>query len=332
MIDEFAFCFLSYNLEDVLRQEMEITPLSNKYQIERWYRHDRNLGHYQSFSQMINEAIDDTESEFMIFCNPKTYFTQDDVEFLLEKLSSGYCFVSSVGFGFFGFSKELIRHIGMLDERFLGGEYEDDDFAIRLNYFGKAAWWDYDTSKYLRTASKSINFRHISRSIFLQKYHIQQNEIEINKDFFIHKKISKRHRKHNNQIYSSWLDSSRSRGDCKISKYLTNFTTKLVDKKFIESEIEFVLDFKRDKKDFRVEINSYSDFKLNLVFVKSLDEGRIFQFSETVDSNTWATFEIFNDKDLELRMFLNGNQIYNNIIEPQIEFSMNFKLPTLIES
>jgi GT2 family glycosyltransferase len=48
---------------------------------------------------------------------------------LLEK---GYGFVGLYRFAFFAFKKELFRQIGPMDERFVGGGYEDDDFYIRL--------------------------------------------------------------------------------------------------------------------------------------------------------------------------------------------------------
>jgi hypothetical protein len=63
-------------------------------------------------------------------------------------------------FGFFGFKKELMRKIGMMDERFVGGGHEDDDFYIRLvesklpmyvseeaNYTVYSSTWDYSMSK-----------------------------------------------------------------------------------------------------------------------------------------------------------------------------------------
>ena len=87
-IDEFAFCFFSSDVSTVIEQENELTKLSDKFLIERWYRHDRNSGKYTSFSQMVNDAIDDTDSEFMIFCNPKTKFTSTDIEFIINKLSN----------------------------------------------------------------------------------------------------------------------------------------------------------------------------------------------------------------------------------------------------
>ena len=34
-IDKFSFCFFSSDINDVIRQEIEITKLSNKFQIER---------------------------------------------------------------------------------------------------------------------------------------------------------------------------------------------------------------------------------------------------------------------------------------------------------
>ena len=97
-IDKFSFCFFSLDINDVIRQEIEITKLSNKFQIERHYRHKRNSGMYLSFSKMVNDAIDDTDSEFMIFCNPKTIPTVNDIEFIIEKLTTGYCFASAVSF------------------------------------------------------------------------------------------------------------------------------------------------------------------------------------------------------------------------------------------
>jgi hypothetical protein len=227
-INEFSFCFFSSDVNRVVEQEKELNKLSSKYQIERWYRHERVEGNYVSFSQMVNDSIDDTDSEFMLFCNQKTNITSEDIEFIIDKLSTGYCFASVVSFGFFGFSKELIRRIGMLDERFIGGEYEDDDFAVRLNHFGKASWWQYDYDKYEKIKSKSTNLRHISKSIFNQKYEIKESEILIDSNFFYHKKISKRHRGLRQYIYDSWLDDSYHRGNGKMFNYLTSYKTKII--------------------------------------------------------------------------------------------------------
>ena len=110
------------------------------FEVEEYFRYERNSFLCQSFSQMINETIDDTESEFMIFINPKTIICTEDINFIINKLCSGYCFASLFGFAFFGMTKELVRNIGMLDESFLAGEYEDNDYLIRMKLFGKMVY------------------------------------------------------------------------------------------------------------------------------------------------------------------------------------------------
>jgi len=329
-INEFAFCFLSSDINDVIRQENVLTKLTNKYQIERWYRHDRNCGRYVSFSQMINDAIDDTESEFMIFCNPKTHFTTQDIEFIINKLSNGYCFASVVSFGFFGFSKELIRHIGMLDERFIGGEWEDNDFAIRLNYFGKASWWDYNYDSYENNWSKSGNLKHITASIFEQKYNVNGDKILINSQFFNHKKISKRHRKYNDTIYNSWLGRTYNTGNCDISKYLTSFDVSFNDKKQKEIICDFNLSISRENRIFNVNLIGDNNITLFISFLNKIEDGRKLLWMENIKVNNWKHFQIFYDDLVEIRVFVDDNQIYNNILNTNDEKNINFKLPVLI--
>jgi hypothetical protein len=326
-INEFAFCFFSSDVNDVIRQESDLISLVEKYQIEKWYRHVRNKSRYVSFSQMVNDAIDDTDSEFMIFCNPKTYFKSSDIEFIVEKLSNGYCFASVVSFGLFGFSKELIRHIGMLDERFIGGEWEDDDFAIRLKHLSKAAWWGYDYSKYDSNWSKSGNMKHITRSIFNQKYEINENTIEINSNWFSHKKISKRHRKNNTEISNSWLDITHSGGNGKMYDYLKNYDTVVVNKNTKEIIADFNFILERNNNNYRVELLSNSDIKLHIVFTSYLLDGRKFLWGESVNSNTWKTFNFKYDNKVEVRLYLEDNQIYNTIIPEQHTVNLKFSLP-----
>ena len=330
-IDNFAFCFFSSDVSVVIEQEKELTKLSDKYLIERWYRHDRNPGRYVSFSQMVNDAIDDTDSEFMIFCNPKTKFTLTDVEFILNKLSNGYCFASVVSFAFFGFSKELIRKIGMLDERFLNGEWEDDDFAIRLKHFGKAVWWEYDTTKYESNWSTSGNLKHITLSIFNQKYKIVDNTILIDNNFFSHKKISKRHRKSNSEIYNSWLSEDNNDGTGKMINYLKNYTTKLVNYKLIEEIVNFNFKLKRDNNFFRLELLTDKKITVYIVFLKTIDDNRKFLWTENISNNSWSEFEIYYNNDVEIRLFIDDNQIYTNIIGLKSENSIYFKLPKILK-
>jgi hypothetical protein len=339
-IDKFSFCFFSSDINDVIRQEIEITKLSNKFQIERHYRHERNSGMYLSFSQMVNDAIDDTDSEFMIFCNPKTIPTVNDIEFIIEKLSTGYCFASAVSFGLFGFSKELIRQIGMLDERFIGGGFEDNDFAIRLLEFGKASWWGYNTINYLPIYSKSNNLKHISTSIFNQKYNIDEEmkEIIINSHFFNHKKISKRHQENNPSIFEGWLDNNSNYGDGIFGDYLMNYKIKYNDKVKVQELVEFSLNITKNNTHLVFELNSHNNLHLIITIVKSLEFDRTIlsefklknNFFFSVDSTEFLINENYVDP-IEIRVFLDDNQIYTNTLSEFDDIKLKYKLPMWVD-
>jgi len=338
-INNFAFCFLSQNIEDIQRQEYELTKLSDKFQIERWYRKDRNPSKYVSFSQMINDAIDDTDSEFMIFCNPKTKFVSEDIEFILEKLSNGYRFASVVGFGFFGFPKELIRRIGMLDEKFIGAEFEDDDFVIRMSHFKKAVWYGCDYSKYDLYYSKSENLKHISYSIFNRKYKIVDKKIYINKDFFTHKKISKRHRNYSNEIFESWDNSKISYGDKHYGGFLKDFETEVIDFNLTEKLTNFEIKIKKNISNFFVELLSNDNFSIKIVVLQNFNKGRTIIKSFEVFNNTWYVFDItdtYNTQlytdDVEIRIFIDDNQIYNNTLKDFEDLSLNFNIPVYVNN
>jgi hypothetical protein len=329
-IEGFAFCFFSSEIDIVIEQEKEVAKLSSRYQIERWYRHDRNPGKYTSFSQMTNDAIDDTDSEFMIFCNPKTKFSSEDIEFILDKLSNGYCFASVVSFGFFGFSKELIRRIGMLDERFIGGECEDDDFSIRLNHFGKASWWGYNYDKYENNFSRSVNLRHITQSIFAQKYQVLEDSILINENFYIHKKISKRHRSFKMNIHDSWKDSSYNGGNGKMLDYLTVYKTSIVNFNEREEAVSFNFKLTRDGRSFKIELISDEKMTLHIVFLSDVKNRRML-WSDRISNNSWKMIEIFYDEEVEIRLFMDDNQIYTNILPVEEFLDLKFKLPKIIK-
>jgi hypothetical protein len=339
-INKFAFCFFSSDVNDVVKQDIELTKLSGQFQIERHYRHERNSGLYLSFSQMVNDAIDDTDSEFMIFCNPKTILTINDIKFILEKLSSGYCFVSTVSFGLFGFSKELIRQIGMLDERFIGGGFEDNDFAIRLLEFGKSSWWGYNKEGYNLYYSKSNNLKHISSSIFHQKYNVNEEikEIAINSHFFNHKKISKRHQKNNLPIFESWLGNNSNYGDGIFGDYLMNYKIKYNDKVKVQELVEFSLNVTKNNTHLVFELNSYTNLHLIITIVKSLEFNRTilseFKLKNnsffSVDSTEFLINEDYVDP-IEIRVFLDDNQIYTNTLSEFDDIKLKYKLPMWVD-
>jgi hypothetical protein len=87
---------------------------------------------YPSFSNLVNSCVASADTETVILMSDKVIPTNNDVHRLLELLNQGYAMVAFYRLAFFGFKKQLLRKIGMFDERFVGGGFEDDDFYIRL--------------------------------------------------------------------------------------------------------------------------------------------------------------------------------------------------------
>ena len=81
-----AICFISADKDIAKEQSGRIDKNKLGFEVEEYFRYERNSFLCQTFSQMINETIDDTESEFMIFINPKTIICTKDIEFIIDKL------------------------------------------------------------------------------------------------------------------------------------------------------------------------------------------------------------------------------------------------------
>jgi hypothetical protein len=88
---------------------------------------------YSSFSKLVNACVASADTEIVIIMSDKVFPTPADVKKVVDLVNQGYGFVALYRFAFFGFKKQLMRQIGMMDERFAGGGFEDDDFYIRLH-------------------------------------------------------------------------------------------------------------------------------------------------------------------------------------------------------
>ncbi len=87
---------------------------------------------YPSFAKLINDCIRFAKNEIIIIANDKVRPENHHIKKMISLLKRGFGLVGMYHFGFFGMKKELIRHIGWFDERYIGGNYEDVDFGRRL--------------------------------------------------------------------------------------------------------------------------------------------------------------------------------------------------------
>lgn len=112
-----------------------------------------------NFSQLVNRCVESSLTETVILMSDRMRPTSTEIQKMLELLNRGYGFVGLYRYGLFGFKKELMRKIGMFDERYVGGGYEDYDFTMRLvmaniafymteevEYHAGPSSWDYSKS------------------------------------------------------------------------------------------------------------------------------------------------------------------------------------------
>lgn len=111
-----------------------ISECSKNYETKIWQREKNFRGFYNSFSQIINESVYESESEFIFWIHPRVTVNFEMLDDLILLLCSGYAFASEINFGFFGCSKQVFRKIGLLDERFIGSEHEDTDWFFRMKF------------------------------------------------------------------------------------------------------------------------------------------------------------------------------------------------------
>lgn len=87
---------------------------------------------FPSFSKLVNAAIESAPTEIVIIMSYKVRPGPEHIYKILNLLNQGYGFVGLHEFRFFGVKKQLFRKIGIFDEGYATGGYEDDDLKIRM--------------------------------------------------------------------------------------------------------------------------------------------------------------------------------------------------------
>lgn len=132
-IEEFTICLHCGCDQDIVSKQMEaLKPLEEEYKVYWNNRIDRHPDAYTTYSELINDSMNSSPTEFVVLINDRTHPKPHEVKKIIDCLENGFAAATQYSVGFMGFSKELLRTIGFWDERFYGGGWEDDDFVLRL--------------------------------------------------------------------------------------------------------------------------------------------------------------------------------------------------------
>jgi len=289
---------------------------------------------FNSFSQLVNYSVNETSREFMIFVNPKTMVNRDDIDQIIKKLHCGYCFVGLVGFGLFGCTKQLFREVGLLDERFLGGEYEDNDFALRLKLLNKAVYAELNFNKYnyAQAYSEYNPVRCSAMTKFYDKWNLDHanNTYYISELDFKSNKISYRHG-NNDSIKYSWysFDKSTISSAYNVFNLANTHSVKIVNANKVKRLVKTRLNIHFDsEKNLSVRCDSdpleHNPISCHVVAAPDSNRHNVI-YEQILCANTWCAINLA-DKKCELRIFHVGSCLYKNVLIEPINITLDLNL------
>lgn len=310
-----AVCLVGGNHERSLKQVEILKGLEEYYEVEWWLRSSKQEDPYTSFSQMINEATCETSSEFMVYINPKTEPSVEMVNDIIYDLCNGFCWSSRVAFGLFGTTKQLYRRIGMMDERFIGGEYEDDDFSLRLKKFGKAIRWEFNVDVYPWSPSPLPSMRGATASLFKDKWIEFEEHVYSLNPLYKKEKMMPTHlqQRENMLIEESWMDWEHWQTD-----NVSHVVKRIIQASFVDLPIEtelqmYDLKFELFEDHFYIEYGGGKPTHLSIQLT-SAGIGNEYPLHDRIDlrSGMWSKQPYYKTGAVQIRMYHRGEKVYHN--------------------
>lgn len=208
-IEDITICLHCGCDKSIVFNQMDLlSPLEQKYNITWNNRIDRYPLAYPSYSELINDAISSSPTEFIIFINDRVTPYAHEVEKMINHLENGFCCSLMYNVGFMAFSKELVREIGWWDERFLNGGWEDRDWIFRIKmanlalYESQEGTYDYSWKSPLQNNDRcALSFPHFQKKWTITNKSVIKKIKEENYDKW-NQKISIQDR--NIEIKNSW--------------------------------------------------------------------------------------------------------------------------------
>lgn len=343
--NKIAICLVGGDKSISQSQMVSLRSLRNNFEIEWIDRSYQFSSNYVSFSQIINEATIISDSEFMIFINPKTIVSPEDALKIITNLCNGFAFCSVVNFGFWGVTKELFRKIGLMDERFIGGEWEDNDFFTRLKEANLATWPEYQFKTKYSWDRYSIvpQLRGVSRQIYEQKWPVIDG-VRYRSDLYIEEKklpfkIQNQKREDISNSWDSWEKSkifkSKSHPFAMVNKL--SISNQIAKSSKVKTDI--IIRLEKNNGDGFFKIHFYCGVPTNLyiVIVPARPIGKegssLFpKYDTVIQSNHFQginPIRFNNEKLVDIRIFNDGKLILNNAghyIEEDIEYKLRINI------
>jgi hypothetical protein len=130
---DITICLHGGSDRDIVNRQMELLkPLEDEFTIHWNNRIDRRPEAYDSYSELVNEAVATSPTETVVLVNDRVVPDPKEVLFMLQMIHRGYAVASQWNVAYMALTKEVFRKIGWFDQRFYGGGCEDDDFVLRL--------------------------------------------------------------------------------------------------------------------------------------------------------------------------------------------------------
>jgi hypothetical protein len=320
--------------DDIIESQKRVFDDSG-YEIDYYMPRVVNKSNYLSFSLLINESVNYVDNEFIIFVNPKSVPNKDDVDMIVKNLYLGYALVTRINFGLFGTSKELFRTVGLLDERFIGGEYEDVDFILRLKLNNLAVYYEFDSNRYVNDMEEPSlynKYRGLSKSIFYRKWkHDESGKLKISRRDLDNSKKPFNKLNVSSDIRYYWNESAKSfisNSDSYLNEYKFEV---LVDDVEVKDIRVATISVKIKKTVDTIFVEYSSDVVHSELLVIHLIDVTNPKFhcsrgGGMIPAGCWWVDGLKKDILYEMRLYFGGYMLYSNILKDDLEVSMQYNV------
>ena len=256
----------------------------------------------------------------MVFINPKAKVTPSDINRMIDDLCNGFALTCICGFGLWATTKELFRRIGMMDERFIGGEFEDNDLTIRIKKFNAAVSWRYEADKYPFTFLHYRPYlRGLSKTTYRMKWHIVNGLYHrtdcIPGEKSLPPKIQNSPREDIAKSWNTW-DKSVCVGYSQVFNEADAalFSDKIARSTKFKQKSKLTFERYSNEDLMQITFNCDSQTDIYVVIVNALPvekEATEYYIDRMIGSNTWHRFE-FKEGLYDIRVYHQGKIILNN--------------------